>query len=334
MLDTERIPIGKLKSAFRLNEQDIQTLLSALLPDGVFPTDLWQKAYSSFWRGKILDYMTLYKLDAPSFPIKLACLEFPKIDIPPDSYSYIEKCREMMWVLFVEVSSFLLPDKVKIGIDYILDESYEISNIVCEQERKKLFEKLAIEDNNFAVRFRSCINAEQFIETIDDKIRSVPYEYFSFLSKIFPDTIVVDKVTAILHLFKCGYPLLQEVKGISKAYVERITATPAVHPQFECITEPPVTEPQEDTPVAPFASSIVVTRALWEGKTHSAVIAAMRQDNFPDAIIAYVLHNWCGLKNKTRVGRLLGPPDQDDSTYLRLAHRLLAEAALLNIQHA
>ena len=322
MLDTERIPIGKLKQAYGLNEQDVQTLLSELLPNGVFPTDLWQKAYSSFWRGKILDYTVLYNLNSPPFPLKLSCLSFPKINIPPDSYYYIEKCREMMWVLFVEVSSFLTSDKVKNGLDYILGESYATNDFIYEQEIKNLFDNLAIEDNNFAVRFGSCINAKQFIETADDKRCAVSHNYFSCISKIFPDTIVVDKAAAILHFEKCGYPLRQEVKGISKAFVERIIATPVVHP--------PVA-----TPVTPSASSIVVPRELWEGKTPKSARDSMQQQGFTDPrVIAYVLHHWCGLKNKTQIGRLLGSEGQDDSTYLRLAHRLLDKAAALNIQHA
>jgi len=331
MLHQERIPIGKLKQAYRLNEQDVQTLLSALLPGGVFPTDLWQKAYSSFWRGKILDYMALYNLDSPSFPLKLVCLSFPKIDLPPDSY-YIEKCREMMHVLFVEVSSFLISDKIKNGLDYILEEAYETSNIIFEQERKKLFEKLTIEDKNFAVRFRSCTDAKQFIVTTEYKRRAVSYEYFSFLSKIFPDTIVVDKAPAILHLFKCGYPLRQEVKGISKAFVERITATPAAHLQLERITESPVIPPQEDTPGAPSASSIVVPRALWEGKSPEAVRDGMREKNFDDPIIAYVLSAW-RKRSKTQIGRLLGPrgDNEHDSTSRARTSNLLDEAAAFTI---
>jgi hypothetical protein len=53
MLSQDHAPIGKLKQAFGLNTHDVQGLLSMLLPDGVFPANLWKKAYSSFWFGKI-----------------------------------------------------------------------------------------------------------------------------------------------------------------------------------------------------------------------------------------------------------------------------------------
>jgi hypothetical protein len=86
MLSQEHTPIGMLKQAFSLTTQDVQTLLSTLLPDGVFPTILWQKAYSSFWYGKICAYRDLYKLDALTFPARLDFLSFPKINTEPDSY--------------------------------------------------------------------------------------------------------------------------------------------------------------------------------------------------------------------------------------------------------
>jgi ABC-type phosphate transport system ATPase subunit len=60
----------------------------------------------------------------------------------------------------------------------------------------------------------------------------------------------------------------------------------------------------------------------------------MRQQEFADPVIAYVLHEWRGLKNKTQLGRLLGPGGKVDSTYLSLANRLLEEAKNLNIQSA
>ena len=56
--------------------------------------------------------------------------------------------------------------------------------------------------------------------------------------------------------------------------------------------------------------------------------------NWKRALIAHVLYELCGIKNKTQMGRWLGPSDQDDSSRLRLTNRLLAEAAALNIQNA
>lgn len=71
---------------------------------------------------------------------------------------------------------------------------------------------------------------------------------------------------------------------------------------------------------------------LWKHKNDTFVRDAMREKSFCDAAIAHVLFNWCGVKNKTRLGRLLGKPDQVDATYRRQASRLLKEASSLSIE--
>lgn len=82
-------------------------------------------------------------------------------------------------------------------------------------------------------------------------------------------------------------------------------------------------------------SPVTIPSALWQGKPPKSIRDAMRpregQDGFSDAVIAYVLFNWCGLTNKTQLGRLLGKPGQDDSSYRRLTARLLDEAASFTI---
>jgi hypothetical protein len=314
----------------------VQTLLPKLLPDGIFPTILWQKAYSSFWYGTICHYRDLYKLDSLTFPARIGFLSFPQINIEPDDYDYyMKKNREFMVILFVDIASIFVSDKAKAGIDYIIEETYDTDNNIFVQERDSLFEKLAMEDKNFATRFASCANAKDFVITFDDKRRAVPLRYFSFLSKMFYDTIVVDKNAAICYLLVYGCSLKREVKGISRALVDRIAATLDAHPQVERIVDPSAAQPQEDTPAAPSTFSIVVPRSLWEGKIPKSVRDSMQQQGFPDPrVIAYALYNWCGLTNKTQLGKLLGPDGKNDSTYLRLANKFLDGAATLHITTA
>jgi hypothetical protein len=327
MLSQDHAPIGKLKQAFGLNTHDVQSLLSMLLPDGVFPANLWKKAYSSFWFGKIQDYRVLYKLDSfpYPYPVILNCLSFPNVIAPKDEYYYITKSMEMMHVLFVEICSFLSSDKVKIGLDYIIEESYDlnISKNVFYKECQELFEKLTIEDKNFAVRFASCIDAKQFIETIDDKRRAVSHKYFSFISKLFLDTIVVKKHTAIRYLLVNDYSLKQEVKGISRALVERIAAS--------MIQSTPLqdTVPSADLPAEPELPPIIVPAELWQGKTPAAIRDAMKQNGHDEMIIAYVLHNWCK-RSKKEVGELLRGP-KDESAHRYYVRSLLKKATAFNV---
>ena len=314
MLSQEHIPIGKVKQAFGLTAQDVQTLLHTLQPKEILPAALWQKAYSSFWRGKISTYRTLYKLDTPPYPERLQFLSFPEIradPADPDRHYYFEKSCECMVVLFIEISSVLLSDKVKAGLDYIMEETYEEYDDIFVQERKALFEKLTMEDKEFAIRFATCANAKDFIITIDDKRHAVSLSYFSFLSQIFYDTIVVDKIASIRYLLKCGYYLQREVKGISRALVERIAATLDDHPQ-------------KNSPAPPSTSSIVVPRALWNGKTPQAARDAMAAEDIPQNIIAHILYTRCKITNKSYIASLL-------DTYPKKVTAFLAETAVMDI---
>jgi len=322
MLSQERIPIGKLKHAYTLNDQEVINLIGTLLlSDGVFPTSLWQEAYSYFWLGKLRDTTAQYEFDTPSSPPKPACLSFPEVDIPLDLHN-IERYRGKISDLFIELSGFLSSNAMRAGLHYILDETYEPNNIIYKQEMENFFEKLTIEDNNFSTQFISCANAEHFLEIVDKKLIIISSAHYSFISKIFYDAIVVDKVASVRHLDACGCPLRQEVKGISRTFVERIAAEGSM-PQV-----------QDDAPDTPSLSKILVPHSLWQGKSPKFVCDNMRQQGFKDPVIIHVLHHWCGITNKTQIGRLLGPNDQNDSTYLRLADRLLAEAATLDIQRA
>ena len=332
MLDTERIPLSKLQQAFDLSKQDVETVISALWPNWVFPYALWEMAYLPRWKDAASHNTLFYKAKALT--------SFPEFDPLEHSLPLLHIYSDKIITFFRELAAIIFVADLKNGFHRIINLVYENNNNEFQNDIEYIFHGLSrIESElNLSIHrpftWATNTTAERFNEVFEEKAIFLASYDFTFLSKICLDAIAVDKTAAIRYLIDRGYPLRQEVKGISRTIVERITATPAAHPQLECITDPPVIHSHEDTPAAPPTFSIVVPRALWEGKTHSAVIAAMRQDNFPDAIIAYVLHNWCGLKNKTRIGRLLGPDDQDDSTYLRLAHRLLAEAAPLNIQHA
>jgi len=148
-------------------------------------------------------------------------------------------------------------------------------------------------------------------------------EVFDFLWPIVRYYLILDlrveKDSAVRFLTKEGYSFHREVKGLSKAIFDSILQETA---PAESSTEQHV---------------ILVPRSLWEGKTHTAVRNSMRShdgEGFSDAVIAHVLCEWCGLTNKTQIGRLLGKSGQDDSTYLRYAKTLLDEAEKLDIRPA
>jgi hypothetical protein len=119
--------------------------------------------------------------------------------------------------------------------------------------------------------------------------------------------------------------LRHEVKGVSHALVERITASSGDHTQ---------TSVDDSSPLSPSAP-IIIPRSLWQGKENLAVVNAMRERKDKDSVIAYVLFEWCGLKNKIDIGQLLrGHPTRmlDDSTYAKQATACLKEAAAYRIE--
>ena len=164
------------------------------------------------------------------------------------------------------------------------------------------------------------------------------------------------KPAAVRYLHSCGYSLRREVKGLTQALVERFVSdfstpqttenVPESPPQpsesdsqtpLQVSESVPETTPQapESVPQLPDFTAIFVPRSLWEGKSNQAIRNSMREQDFADPVIAYVLYEWRGLRNKTEIGRLLDPDDgKVDSTYLRLANGLLAAAKGLNIQPA
>ena len=322
MLDMKRIPIGKLQQAFDLNEQDVETLVSALWPDKVFPYASWEMAYMLRWKDAATHNTAFYKAKSIS--------PFPKFDPLEHALPLLHIYDSRIIHFFRELAAIIFAAELRDGLNRILNVTYEKNDDVFHEDIEYIFNGLSrIESElNFGVHrpftWATNITAERFHEVFEEKAIFVASYNLSFLSKIFLDAIVVDKTAAIRHLIDSGYSWRREVKGLSRALVERITGA---------VSTPLV---QDDAPKVLSPSVIFVPRSLWENKSPKSVRENMRHQDFafPDPVIAYVLYTWCELANKTEIGRLLGKDGKDDSTYLRLAHRLLAKAATLNIQSA
>ena len=305
MLDKEQITIGKLKQAYNLNAQEAESLLNALFPDFVFPFEAWRQAYDKSGMVGALEA-------GPAKPLGLAYI--------PDNICPTRVYAIQLVASLIDPARLNKISALEQGFELVIQSTYGDAPFPFQEERETLFRFIRQEDKEFRQQKGSqdaWRMQHQFI-----------VEY-SFIHDMFPDTIVVDKSAAIHHLFSCGYSLRHEVKGISHALVERVIADIPVQVQ-------PAASPQVEgnTSSAPTIPGVFVSRSLWEGKSPTAVRDGMRNQDFIDPVIAHVLYEWCNLKNKTQIGRLLGPPDQDDSSCLRRANRLLAEASAMNIQNA
>jgi hypothetical protein len=335
MLDQKQIPVGRLKQAYGLSEREAYELLGALLPDNVFPYALWQQAYIEFWEWSVQAASFRYQVEKPSFPNTVTL---------PDKYFPTQLCRTPIVRFFADISRCIEIPELEKGLDYIIEATYGEEDFPYQEEKKSLFKALREEETEHRARTSGLMEISSMLAV----------DYFCITESFF-DTIVVDKAAAVRYLNSCGYSVRQEVKGLSQAIVERVIAeasppqsvesvpqTPlqvtefALQPPTPVIEDNPQTSPQasESAPQPPTSPTVIVPRALWDGKRHPTIRDSMRQQEFADPVIAYVLYEWCGLKNKTKIGRLLGPDDKVDSTYRRLAGRLLAEAAALNIQPA
>jgi hypothetical protein len=334
MLDQERISIGKLKFAFELSEQDVETVISALWPHGILPYALWEMAYKSHWKDAASHNTIYYKAKALSpFP------DFNPLEYPlPLLHIY----RGKLASFFTELAAKIFVTDLMDGLHRVIEWAYENTDEDFEKDVEYLCDGLSrIESHlDFGIgkpfTWATQITSEIFNEVFEDKCIFLASCPMPFVSREFLDTVIMDKIAAIRFLLLRGYPLRHEVKGISRALVERIEATLTDEHQIKPVTEAFIDLPHDDAFKNPSPSVIFVPRSLWEGKSPKSVRDNMRQPDmdFPDHVIAYVLYNWCDLKNMTEIGTLLGEADKVPSTYLRYAHRLLAKAETLNIQPA
>ena len=319
MLDPQKIPLFRVKQAYELNEYEAQELLNELSPDSVFPYELWQKAYSSYWKNPAAECSRLYKVENPPFP---ETRQLPEKYFPTETYA--------TWMVdfFFEMARRISAKDLESGFDYIVETTYGSKSAVSDSERMYLFYHLQLVEKNIA-----SITRVEGVKNIDLRLSSP-----DVLLKIFPDTVAVNTISAI-HYWSVirGYPLCQEVKGITHARVRSVIKAAAQGTPFvlEARPEPPriITETQIPPRVGQEATehgqqdAILIPRSLWENKKPQQICADMRvSGHTDDAPIAYALHYWVGIKNLTEIGTILRGDGISDSARHKYARKKLKEA--------
>lgn len=318
MLDPQKIPLGRVRQAYRLTSTEVETIIQALWPHAVFPVELWHRTHETYWRDFSASNQSVYNIEIP---------------IPPQPrlsdkllHTYLLGCDIM--VFFRELSMTLPVNPLYQGLKYILEETYEEIDTIFPEERQVLFDSLRrLDREDFARQYE-----------VDSPLRekalfAIPASKYHFISQIFVDTILVNREEAIRFLRI--YPLRVEVKGITHALVESILTKTAPE-----IPIPEVPKSQADSCVVEEAEDgrliFRIPAAVWKGKPDYAVHAAMK-DTYPPAVIAYVLFYWCAPKpeaghktragRKTRLGRLFTQKEYSDpKSYRNLFNVLLEEA--------
>ena len=193
---------------YGLSVNQVESVIQALWPHSVFPVELWRRTHEQYWRGFADSNQAVYKIESPVLP---------EVDAAKQ-YFHVHLCALDMMEFFRKLSLNIHADPLQQGLQYILDESYEDSAALFQEEREFLFKTL--------VRLETVDPTEQYSpssELFENKILSLPPSSYHFISHIFADTVLVDTVTVIRFLR--NYPLRQEVKGITHAFVAFVLKT-------------------------------------------------------------------------------------------------------------
>jgi len=204
MLDQERIPLGKLKQAFDLNEQDAEAVISALWPNEVFPYALWETAYKLHWETAVFHNRMFYlEQKAPLFP------QFdPLKHQVPLFHIYDDRIIKF----FLDIATKIFATALKEGFNHLITSTYDENNKYFHDDIEYLFAGLSrIESEHNSGRNRpftweQVLTREQFKTVFEDKALFLSAGPLSVLSKIFKDTMALDKETGLVYS-KFGHEL-------------------------------------------------------------------------------------------------------------------------------
>ena len=253
MLDQQKISLDRVRQAYRLTSNEVETLIQAMWPHAVFPVELWRRAHEAYWKAFADSNQTVYNMETPALP--QPCLSGKRF------HTYLFGCDIMDF--FRKLSGNIHANALEQGLKYILEETYdEIENIFPE-EREFLFHSLKrLETEDFLDQYSP--DSPLF----EESIFTIPASSYHFISHIFVDTILVNRDDTIRFLR--NYPLHKEVKGITRALVDSIlNAMPPESPKVQ--TEQPAVEEAEDGRLV-----FRIPSTVWRGKPDHAVYDAMK----------------------------------------------------------
>lgn len=314
-----KISIGRLREAYHLTINEADDVVQALWPHAVFPIALWLKSHEICWKDFAIAHCTRYRTKLPLLP------QPPSNDKKINTFLF-----SLDIVTFFRRLSFIIPvHPLMIGFNSILEESYDDATNLFQDDRRVLFSSLQkLEDIGESNIFSP--DSPYF----EDSSIGIAASYYHFISKLYPDTILVERNAAIKYLY--DYPLRNEVKGITRNIVESILARTDIanSTPLACSAD------SVDAPAVEQADGSKLTyripSTLWMGLPEKTVRDALAE-KYPLPVIAYVLFNWCVQEKigaKTRIGRLLADADveySDPKSYRNLVDKLLNEASAYNI---
>lgn len=212
--DPDKVSMSRLRLAYELNDHYAEIVIAKLWPHALFPLELWHKTHDLFWSGFANSVAIFYSIKIPVFSEHNATEE---------KYFHAHLYAQDMERLFSMLASRIHVNALREGFRYILTMTYENTDeIAFKDEMALLFDKLSMIEENAGYRFAQRIAKEEFIALMEEKIFSFPPSRYFFISKIYPDTILVDTVSAIRCLYYLKIPFKNEVKGIPYSLVESV----------------------------------------------------------------------------------------------------------------
>lgn len=320
MIDLQKTPMSRVRLAYELAPHQADDLVQALCPDAVFPLELWHRAYERFWKDYDRAAAKRYGMECPILP---------DVALTPGKRFFTDLCGLDVMDFFRKLSRCIESKILKIGLDYILSETFDNFDSVYPEERNFLFttlRKLEQRGPNYDIFD---------IENIDDGMLFLPASSYHFISCIFFDTMLVDRSAVILQLR--DFPLRHEMKGFTRAFVDSVLSSPPqkVPTAIEEVTSPVGKTAEVRPPKFQDPNAIFVRRSAWAGKTKEAIRDAMRGKGIADEYIVHILLHKRGLHlAKRAIGELLGEPHKSDSAYDKLGKELVEKAMSVNVMDA
>ena len=68
MLDQQKISLGRVRQAYRLTSNEVETVIQAMWPHAVFPAELWRRAHEAYWKDFADSNQTVYNIENPALP--------------------------------------------------------------------------------------------------------------------------------------------------------------------------------------------------------------------------------------------------------------------------
>ncbi|MEI3479612.1 MAG: hypothetical protein V8Q84_11600 [Bilophila sp.] len=195
MLDQQKISLGRVRQAYRLTSNEVETVIQALWPHAVFPAELWRRAHEAYWKDFADSNQTVYNIESPALP--QPCLSDKQF------HTYLFGCDIMEF--FKKLSWNIHANALELGLKYILEETYDEIDNVFPEEREFLFHTLKnLETKDFFDQY------SPYFSMSNDTI-SIPASSYHFISHIFVDTILVNRDDTIRFLR--NYPFAQRSEG-------------------------------------------------------------------------------------------------------------------------